>query len=112
MKFVFVCLAAACLLTPAFAQQASQGPSNEKAQKSYKQAFQELREGQEAFAVDEFKKADKQDGGHCFACQAQMIKYDCKWELGTRPSSPAKKWWPKRKMTRNPPWHTISSPTC
>jgi hypothetical protein len=34
MKFVFVCLAVACLLTPAFAQQASQGPSNEKAQKS------------------------------------------------------------------------------
>jgi hypothetical protein len=78
MKFVFVCLAAASLLTPAFAQQASQGPSNEKAQKSYKQAFQELREGQEAFALDEFKKADKQDGGHCFACQAQMIKYGCK----------------------------------
>jgi thiol-disulfide isomerase/thioredoxin len=26
-------------------------------------------------ALDSFKKADKQDGGHCMACQKQMIKY-------------------------------------
>ena len=33
-----------------------------------------------AAAVDEFKKADKQDGGHCHPCQKQMIKYGA--ELG------------------------------
>ena len=26
-------------------------------------------------ALDAFKKADKQDGGHCLACQKKMIKY-------------------------------------
>jgi hypothetical protein len=26
-------------------------------------------------AFEDFKKADNQDGGHCLACQEQMIKY-------------------------------------
>jgi thiol-disulfide isomerase/thioredoxin len=26
-------------------------------------------------ALDAFKKADKQDGGHCLSCQRQMVKY-------------------------------------
>src|SRR5207253_4595127 len=26
------------------------------------------------WALDDFNKADKQDGGHCLACQKQMIK--------------------------------------
>jgi hypothetical protein len=26
-------------------------------------------------ALDGFKKADKQDGGHCLACQKKMIRY-------------------------------------
>ena len=26
-------------------------------------------------ALDSFKKADKQEGGHCLACQEKMIKY-------------------------------------
>ena len=26
-------------------------------------------------ALDSFKKADKQDGAHCVACQKNMIKY-------------------------------------
>src|SRR5437879_2406328 len=26
-------------------------------------------------ALDSFKKADKQDGGHCLRCQKKMIKY-------------------------------------
>ena len=31
-------------------------------------------------ALDKFKKADKQDGGHCLACQKKMLKYGA--ELG------------------------------
>jgi len=31
-------------------------------------------------ALDGFKKADKQDDGHCLACQKKMIKYGI--ELG------------------------------
>lgn len=34
-----------------------------------------MREGKTQWAFDGFKKADKQDGGHCLACQRQIIKY-------------------------------------
>lgn len=66
--YFFTCL-------PAVAQEANDGPSNEKAQKSYKSALQLLRERKEEWALDDFKKADKQDNGHCIACQKQMIKF-------------------------------------
>jgi TonB family protein len=56
------------------------GPANEKAQKTYREAVQYLQQHQVEPALDSFKKADKQDGGHCLACQKQMIKYGC--ELG------------------------------
>jgi thiol-disulfide isomerase/thioredoxin len=39
-----------------------------------------LRHHRVADALDKFKKADKQDGGHCLACQKKMIKYGS--ELG------------------------------
>lgn len=64
---------------PAFAQEATDSPTNEKAQKSYKSALQLLAERREEGALDDFKKADKQDGGHCLACQKQMIKYGLKY---------------------------------
>jgi len=80
MRWVRVSVVAAFVLTPAFAQDIPDGPSNEKAQKTYKQAMQMLQERQKAWALDEFKRADKQDGGHCLACQRQMIKYGT--ELG------------------------------
>lgn len=37
--------------------------------KTYKSGLQNLREGKEEWALDDFKKTDKQDGGHCLACQ-------------------------------------------
>ena len=51
------------------------GPTNEKAQKTYKEAMESLRARDHLMALEGFKKADKQDNGHCFACQAMMIKY-------------------------------------
>jgi thiol-disulfide isomerase/thioredoxin len=79
MRFALTALMLACLLSPAFAPGLSQdkpgGPTNEKAQKSYKEAEQYLRQREYSAAVDSFKKADKQDGGHCHDCQKQMIKY-------------------------------------
>src|SRR5215475_1270199 len=66
--YLFTCI-------PAFAQEENDGPANEKAQKSYKSALQLLRERKEEWALDDFKKADKQDNGHCIACQKQMIKF-------------------------------------
>lgn len=81
MRSLLVILLAAYFLacTPALAQESNDGPSNEKAQKSYKQALQLLHERKEEWALDSFKKADKQDDGHCLACQKQMIKYGIKY---------------------------------
>ncbi len=51
-----------------------------KRRKTYKHAPAALDDRRQDIALDEFKKADKQDGGHCFPCQKQMIKYGI--ELG------------------------------
>lgn len=52
-----------------------EGPTNEKAQKTYKEASDYLHRRMPDAALETFKKADKQDGGHCLACQKKMIKY-------------------------------------
>ncbi|HYL87106.1 MAG TPA: TlpA disulfide reductase family protein [Candidatus Angelobacter sp.] len=74
-----VSLLAICALTPTLAQETIHGPTNEKAQKPYKQGLQHLQERREEWALDDFKKADKQDDGRCVACQKQMIKYGVKY---------------------------------
>ncbi len=75
MRFVHISLVVACVLTPVFAQNVPDGPTDAKAQKTYQDALKLLQERREDWALDSFKKADKQDGGHCRACQKQMIKY-------------------------------------
>jgi thiol-disulfide isomerase/thioredoxin len=50
-------------------------PTNAKAQKTYQEALGYLRKRMIQAAFDEFKKADKQDGGTCWPCQKQIIKY-------------------------------------
>ena len=52
-----------------------EGPTSEKAQKTYREALDLLHHRMTEAALDSFKKADKQDGGHCPACQKQVIKY-------------------------------------
>jgi thiol-disulfide isomerase/thioredoxin len=75
MRFVRISLILICVLPPVLSQNVAEGPTNEKAQKTYKDALSALHEyGREA-ALEGFAKADKQDGGHCVACQKQMIKY-------------------------------------
>jgi thiol-disulfide isomerase/thioredoxin len=66
---------AACVVARLSAQEKQDGPTDEKARKTYQKAQQSLKEHKTEWALDEFKKADKQDGGHCVACQKQMIKY-------------------------------------
>src|SRR5208337_5574144 len=83
MRLVLASLMVLCVLTPAPAQEIKDGPTNEKAQKTYKNGLKELGERKSDEALERFKKADKQDGGHCPACQKQIIKYgvqyrDCK----------------------------------
>jgi thiol-disulfide isomerase/thioredoxin len=76
MRFARIALVLICiLLPPALAQDASQGPTNEKAQKTYKDALSALHDYGRVMALEGFTKADKQDGGRCVACQKQMIKY-------------------------------------
>ena len=80
MRSTIAAVVCACLAIPLLAQTASEGPSNEKAQKTYKEAQQYLHQREYQAALDSFKKADKQDDGHCRACQKEMIKYGA--ELG------------------------------
>ena len=75
MRYMRMCLALALVLAPALAQESADGPKDEKAQKTYKQALKDLHDHQIESALQNFKKADKQDGGQCQPCQKQMIKY-------------------------------------
>jgi len=65
----------ACVVRGSLAQQIVDGPSNDKALKTYKEALGYLHQRLYGAALDEFKKADKQDDRHCFGCQKNMIKY-------------------------------------
>jgi len=75
MRSFPITIAILLCLSPCSAQDPKGGPVSEKAQKAYKEGIKDLQERQEAFALDEFKKADKQDGGQCLACQQKMVKY-------------------------------------
>jgi Tfp pilus assembly protein PilF len=75
MRFVLMGLALICAMTAAFAQQKTEGLTDEKAQKTLERASQSLKEHRMELALDDFKKADRQDGDRCIACQKQMIKY-------------------------------------
>ena len=79
MRIALVALALVCILSPARAQTADVKPTDvkptdEKALKTYNRAVQLMSEHMQAAALGEFKKADRQDGGHCYACQKQMIR--------------------------------------
>jgi thiol-disulfide isomerase/thioredoxin len=52
----------------------SSGPSDPKARKTYDEAIKLLQEHHAVFALDGFRKADKQDGGHCIICEFQAWK--------------------------------------
>ena len=58
-----------------YGQQPAEGPVNEKAQKTYKQALEKVQEHEISFAFDAFRKADKQDDGHCVDCKKKIVKY-------------------------------------
>ena len=65
----------ACLIALAFGQEkAEEGPTNEKAQKTYREAQDFVHQRMIGAAFEAFKKADKQDGGHCTRCQKEVIK--------------------------------------
>ena len=75
MRIVVALLAATFRLTPALAEENTNGPTAEKARRHYEKTLQLLHGYKTKWALDEVKKADKEDGGHCLAGQNQMIKY-------------------------------------
>jgi len=77
MKYGAAVLVLACIVSASLAQQekTDEGPTTEKAQKTYKEGLDYLHHRMTGAALEAFKKADKQDGGHCLACLKKMIKY-------------------------------------
>jgi thiol-disulfide isomerase/thioredoxin len=64
-----------CCVASLWGQEQAGGPTNEKARKTFKEGLELEKKHAMIWALDAFKKADKQDGGHCAACQEKMIKY-------------------------------------
>jgi thiol-disulfide isomerase/thioredoxin len=78
MRFLYISVILCLAASTAFADEPKNEPTNEKAQKTYKEANELVHERKIPSALDDFKKADKQDGGHCFGCQKEMIYYGSK----------------------------------
>ena len=57
------------------AQDTQDGPKNEKARKTYQEGLTYARQHRIEQALDDFKKADKQDDNHCLACQKLIVQY-------------------------------------
>jgi peroxiredoxin len=75
LRSLALALILACPLTAVLPQNNSDGPATEKAQKAYKEALEALHKRMPEEALGKFRKADKEDGGHCLACWQMMIKY-------------------------------------
>src|SRR2546430_13756908 len=75
MRVAGIVLMLLFFITPVLAEEKVEGPTNEKAQKTYKVALEHLSKGRKDEALDNFKKADKQDGGQCLSCKKKMIQY-------------------------------------
>lgn len=66
-------LLSASAQSPSLAQNGT-GPSDSKAQKTYAEALHDLQIRRYFDALSKFKKADKEDGGKCIACEEQTMK--------------------------------------
>lgn len=61
-----------CTVTLA-AEETPSGPTDPKAQKTFQKGMEQLNQRMIRDALSSFRKADKQDGGHCVACQRRML---------------------------------------
>jgi peroxiredoxin len=75
MRYGALLLLLLTLVVASSAQVDLEGPRNEKAQKSYRRGLDYLQHNLIYPALDSFRKADKQDDGHCLGCQKKMLKY-------------------------------------
>jgi thiol-disulfide isomerase/thioredoxin len=78
MRRSFVILAALLLAITTLHAQENSGPTDPKAQKTFQEATDWAHQGRYASAIDSFKKANKQDGGHCEVCARRIIEYALK----------------------------------
>src|SRR5580704_2161508 len=87
MKPLRTALFLTLIVMNAFAQESADGPTDPKARKSYQEGLNCLQKHNTEMALENFKKADKQDGGHCAACQEQMLRLGEKigdWKVAER----------------------------
>ncbi len=61
-------------VAPSHAQD-EKGPTSEKARKSFHEGIEYLEKRNTWAALESFKKADRQDGGHCRACQERIVRF-------------------------------------
>jgi hypothetical protein len=77
MRFILPAMAWIAFSASGFAQTGTQVdaglPKDQKARKSYAEGLAWQKDHKQSAALDSFKKADKQDGGHCVACQKKII---------------------------------------
>lgn len=73
MRTGIILLGCLCVTAAAGAQRLS-GPTNPKAQKTFAGAQEWAKAHDYAQALDAFRKADKQDGGHCTLCAAKVVE--------------------------------------
>lgn len=52
--------------------------------------------------ADDFKKADKQDGGHCAACKEKIFRTASNCRIGRQLNPRLPRWW--RMLTDQPRW--------
>jgi thiol-disulfide isomerase/thioredoxin len=74
MSWRAILLVLACS-TSLWGQDQPGDPTNEKARKTFKEGQELEQKPNLLWALEAFKKANKQDGGHCVACQEKMVKY-------------------------------------
>ncbi len=65
----------ACCAPLLIGQEHTDGPTNEKAKKTFLEALDQEKKHSVTWALEGFKKADKQDDGHCVACQKKIVRY-------------------------------------
>lgn len=73
MRFAVLFLLA-CAGLPFSANAQADGPTDAKAQKTYKEAIDYLNQRRTDAALESFKKANKQDGGHCQSCLSRIVR--------------------------------------
>ena len=74
MSWRGIFLVVTCCLASLGAQEQPGGPTNEKAQKTFREGLELEQKHSIVWPLEAFKKADKQDGGRCAACQEKMVK--------------------------------------